>query len=73
MKRYPAIEFAARFGRRIALVGAILFALASILCALQVGSILSLAIGIPVALVLFGLLRLGAEMIEVVADTLLPR
>lgn len=73
MKRYPAIEFAARHGRRIAVVGALLFALGSVVCVLRGGPVLALAIGLPAALALFALLRLGAEMIEVIADTLLPR
>lgn len=73
VKRYPAIEFAARHGRRIALAAGVLAALGSIAAFAMGGSPAQLAWGLIGAVVVFAGLRVGAEMIEVIADTLLPR
>jgi hypothetical protein len=73
IKRYPAIELAARHGRKIALIIGVLAALASIASFLANGSAGRLAWGLILSGGLFVALRIGAEMIEVIADTLLPR
>ena len=72
-KRFPAIEFIAKRGRMIAIVVAILPAIAAVILFAQHGSALQLAAGLAGAAVLYAFLRLGVELIEVIAETLLPR
>lgn len=72
-KRFPAIELVAKRGRMIAIIIAILAAIVAVICFVQHGSALQLLVGLAGAAVLYGLLRLGVELIEVIAETLLPR
>jgi Na+/proline symporter len=73
LNTYPAILFTARYGRRIAAAVAAVIALvgmiASYLCSSLVGTALTLACAIAA----WAVLRVLAELIEVIADTLLPR
>ena len=73
MKTYPAITLVARHGRRAAIaVGAIVL-VASLASALSVGGVLPLIIAAGSGFMAWGAARLLAEIVEVVAETLLPR
>jgi fumarate reductase flavoprotein subunit len=72
-KTYPAVVFFSAHGRRIAAAAAVAVAVATqIPAALGHGATWSIA-GLALAAVVWGIARLGAEVVEVVADTLLPR
>ncbi len=74
VKTYPAVTFIATYGRRVAVgagVGVALIALA-IFFALSAAPILLVA-GLIAAGVIWAVLRFVAELVEVIADTLLPR
>lgn len=73
VKRYPAIELVSRWGRLGALLVALLAGVVAIACYWQSGSILGVLGSIVGAIALYGLLRIGAEMIEVISETLLPQ
>jgi membrane-associated PAP2 superfamily phosphatase len=72
-KRFPFIEFVAHHGRRSALIAAGLSGLGALACFAQGGRAAVLVVGVIVSIVLYAGLRLGAELIEVIAETLLPR
>jgi len=71
--RFPAIELIAKRGRTIAAGIAVLAAVAAIISFVLNGSTLQLVGGLVGAAVLYALLRLAVELIEVIAETLLPR
>ena len=73
MITYPLIRFVCRHGRKVAFLTALLSLMAALLVAYQLQSMLALLVGALGSLVLGALLRLLAEVIEVVADALLPR
>ncbi|MGE0384144.1 MAG: hypothetical protein AB7Q97_05390 [Gammaproteobacteria bacterium] len=73
VKRYPAIELVARHGRTGALVLGLLSAAGAIGGFLMTHAPGRLIGGLLSAAVLYGLLRVGAELVEVIAETLLPR
>ncbi|WP_371439425.1 MULTISPECIES: hypothetical protein [Polaromonas] len=73
MKRYPAIEIVVKHGHRLAMATAILISVFSYANFGVSGSYLQLVAGMVLAVVTYGLLRVGAEIVEVVADTLLPK
>lgn len=72
--RYPAIEFVALHGRKLAVaVGA----LAALLAALHVtlsgfGPIATVIAGVAVGAAGWALARVGAEIVELIAETLMP-
>jgi len=72
--RYPAIEFVALHGRKIAVaVGA----LAALLAALHVtlsgfGSVATVMAGVVAGAAGWALARVGAEIVELIAETLMP-
>lgn len=73
VKTYPAVVLMASHGRRIAIAaGAVLALLALVLFGLGREPV-TLVVGLVVALVVWAALRLAAELVEVVAETLLPR
>lgn len=72
-KTYPAVVFISRHGRHVAAGAGLAAALV-----LQVPAVLThnpvwSAAGVATAAVVWGLVRVAAEVVEVVADTLLPR
>ena len=73
MKTYPAILFFARHGRNLAVALGVLLALAAgVLFAAGAGTVVLVG-GLGLALLTWGVVRVGAEVVEVVAETLLPR
>jgi len=73
VKTYPAVLLMAGHGRRIALVVGLLVAVLALgLFAAGFGPVLLVA-GLVAAGVAWAGLRLAAELVEVVAETLLPR
>jgi len=70
---YPLIRFVCRYGRKISLFAGLLSWLICLFMAHHCQSVLALLVGTLGSLVLGALLRLLAEVIEVVADALLPR
>ncbi len=73
MVTYPLIRFVCRYGRKISLFAGLLSWLICLFLAYHCQSVLALLVGTLGSLVLGALLRLLAEVIEVVADALLPR
>ena len=73
MKSYPAIEAVVRHGQRLAVVGAVLVAGFSVASYAAGGSLLQLAAGLVAAAATYGVLKVAVELVEVVADTLLPK
>ena len=72
-KRFPAIELVAKRGRIIAAIVASLSAITAIISFTVYGGVLELCAGMIGAAVFYALLRLGVELVEVIAETLLPR
>jgi len=72
-KTYPAVLFVAAHGRRLALAAGLLAALLSLACLVAGGGPAGAAVGLVFAVVVWGGLRLLGELVEVVAETLLPR
>lgn len=73
LKTYPAVVFLSKHGRRIATLAAASIALvAQIPAAMGHGAGWSVG-GLVAAALAWGIIRVGAEVVEVVADTLLPR
>ena len=73
MNTYPTIRFLARHGRALALAGAVVPAGIGLYGYYRTGAVEFLLGGALCAVIGYGLLRVGAEIIEVIADTLLPR
>jgi hypothetical protein len=73
MKRYPAIEFIARHGRRVAIGCGCLTGLLFMVLGWQQESASLTIIGIVAGTFAWGVARVGVEVVEVVAETLLPR
>lgn len=73
MKTYPAVVFVSRHGRKLALVVAILLAIASVACFAAGCGIAGLVGGLVLAGIAWAALRIFAELVEVIAETLLPR
>ena len=73
MTRYPMIEFMVRHGRRVAAGGSSVVALFGILSAWRFGEPFWLVAGLIGTAGGYLVLRSLAEMIEVIAETLLPR
>ena len=73
VKTYPAVILMAGHGRRIALAAGVVVALLALaLFAIGSGPV-ALVAGLIAAAVVWAGLRLAAELVEVVAETLLPR
>jgi predicted PurR-regulated permease PerM len=72
-KTYPAVTFIAQHGRRLAVTLAVVLLLATIGLWLMTSNPVGLLIGVPVAITLWAVVRVASEVIEVVAETLLPR
>ncbi|MFN0303890.1 MAG: hypothetical protein ACKVQU_26460 [Burkholderiales bacterium] len=73
MKTYPAIALVARHGRRAAIAIGVLALVWGLASAWREGGLLPLAYAIVASVVAWGIARLLAELVEVIADTLLPR
>ena len=71
--KYPAVLFVARYGRRLALVVGVVIASAALVALIFGQPTVVAAAGLIAAAAFWGLLRLLAEIVEVVAETLLPR
>ena len=72
-KTYPAVQLVARHGRQLALVVGAVVAIAAVMALLFQGAVTVGIAGLVAAAAVWGFLRLLAEMVEVVAETLLPR
>lgn len=72
-KKYPAVLLVARYGRRLAIAVGAVIAIAAVVALLLGQPLAAAAAGIIAAVAVWGLLRLLAEIVEVVAETLLPR
>ncbi len=72
--RYPAIEFVALHGRKLALgIGAAAALLAAALMALSgFGPLVTVVASLVAAAAGWGLSRVGAEVVELIAETLMP-
>jgi hypothetical protein len=74
MKRYPFIEFMAAKGRRLATVVGLLIAIVAIATFVLIGPSLWVPLGMAgLAAISYLVIRLVSELIEVIADTLMPR
>lgn len=73
MKRYPAIEFLARHGRRLAWLVFAVIAVVGIACGWLVGNLAAIPVAVVLAALCGLVVRVGVEVVEVIADTLLPR
>lgn len=73
MVTYPFIRFVCRYGRVLSFLATLLSMLLSIALAYHTQSFAILFIGSLASLTLGALLRLVSEIVEVVADALLPR
>lgn len=74
VKTYPAVLLMARHGRHIALAAGLVAALIALACFFAAGTnSIGLAAGLIAAAVIWAGLRLASELVEVVAETLLPR
>ena len=73
VKTYPAVLLVATHGRAIAVAAAVLTALLALAVAMAGGGIVSAIVGVLLAGLVWAGLRLLGELVEVVAETLLPR
>jgi hypothetical protein len=73
VKTFPAVLFVSRHGRRLALVVGVVLAVAGLACFIVSREPMGLVGGLVSASVAWASLRLVAELVEVVAETLLPR
>jgi hypothetical protein len=73
MKKYPAIKFTAMYGRKIALAAGLMVGLIGIASGLITGLSATILYGLLGGLATAAVLRVAVEVVEVVADTLLPR
>ncbi len=73
MKTYPAIALVARHGRRAAIPIGVLVSLIALISAWNAGGVLPLALASAAGVIAWAIARLLAELVEVIADTLLPR
>jgi hypothetical protein len=73
MKTYPAINVAARHGRRAAIAIGVLVALIYLITGVREGGLIPILAAFVYGIVAWAVARLLAELIEVIADTLLPR
>jgi hypothetical protein len=73
MKTYPAIQMFSKFGRPLAWAILVLGALVTTYCVVRFDSAVdSVLVGCAFLALSLGI-RLGAELMEVVSDTLIPR
>lgn len=73
MKSYPAIEWIAKHGKKLPALSAGIVLMLALLVFSQVSSVLLLICGAIIAGIVFGVVRVAVEVVEVIADTLLPR
>jgi len=73
MKRYPFIELVAQHGRRLSLAISAVAALLAVGLLVMGDSVVAGVAGLVGAAVLYPLVRLLSELIEIIADTLMPR
>lgn len=72
-QKYPAVRLVVRHGERLAWIVPLLVAAAGLLCAsLQSNAWLAAGV-IAGALVLFCVLRVVVELVQIIAETLLPQ
>ncbi|MCH9674449.1 MAG: hypothetical protein K0U93_23625 [Gammaproteobacteria bacterium] len=70
---YPLVQFLVRYGRPMAVVVAIVVFFAVALWAATSGQWWLIAVGAVLSALLWALLRSYVEVVQIVADTLLPR
>lgn len=73
MNTYPAILFVARHGRRVAVAVAALIAVVGLIASYFCENLLGALATLACALAAWAVVRVFAELIEVIVDTLLPR
>jgi len=73
MKRYPWLEVAVRHGRPASAALGLAAALAAIACFVQTRSTATLVAGLAGAAVCYVALRILVDVLDLVADTLLPK
>ena len=73
MTHYPLIRMTVRHGRQVAWILGSLASILSVITYVQFNSIYLLVIGLLFSIGIGVFLRLLAEIVEVVADALLPR
>ena len=73
MKTYPLIQFMVKHGRQIALAVALLLLAAGAYGWQATGQLGCMAGGVVLAGIAYFVLRVCVEVLEVIADTLLPR
>jgi len=73
VKTYPAVLVMANHGRRIAIAAGVVLALLALVLFGVGREPVTLVVGLSAALVVWAGLRLVSELVEVVAETLLPR
>ncbi|MSQ20277.1 MAG: hypothetical protein EXR39_12160 [Betaproteobacteria bacterium] len=73
MKTYPAIALAARHGRHAAIAIGVLALLITLIATTAQGGFMPFAWALLAGVLAWAVARLLAELIEVIADTLLPR
>ncbi len=73
IKKYPAVVFVARYGRMGSLALGILAGVYSLADFAMHSDWIDLVFNLIGSAILWGCVRLAVEIVEVVADTLLPR
>ncbi len=73
MKTYPAITLVARHGRRAAIPIGVLVFLMGLISVWNASGVLPLVLAAVAGVLGWAIARLLAELVEVIADTLLPR
>ena len=71
-KRYPAIRFVIRYGNVLALLVAVAIVVLGVIVGAKTGEWLNASIIMAGGVLTFLLLRAFSELVDVVADTLLP-
>jgi hypothetical protein len=73
MKKYCAIEFIVRRGRPLSVVVGLLMAIGGLACAYTQQNWWIAVVGVILGAAAWGVVRLLAEIVEVISETLLPR
>jgi len=73
MKRYPWLEGAVRHGRAASAAWSLIAAIAVIVCFVRTQSIWTLSFGLVSVVVGYVVLRILTDLLDLVADTLLPK
>lgn len=73
MKRYPWLEAAVRHGRPASAALSLVAAAATVLCFVQTRSVAALVAGLAGTVICYVALRILVDVLDLVADTLLPK